>query len=560
MKSYKFILGQLLVCVFLVLSGTDAKACSTLSRPVPNSIKHTRYNTECFANAINRGRKIRIDDTYYVSRADALIHKDIVISGSGKLILTDSEFFTVNAPISVNVKGITITTTQPKRYNSQIRFIVSKSKLYHKEVRFERCVIEGVRVYTQIADDVDQVRVKDGVKKFVFKGNKVFDTGYYLVRLGSCLCEEAVIENNEFRRMLASLFDFGQDNDYRHLSFSRFKTVIFNNNVVDNEGVPLDKNYDYLYCTPLLAECDYAECKNNVFRSIISVNENPIALYAFYLSGNTVVIAENQMEDCINLGNSTYNAMFKCKSGGDRYITDNSFVVTESCLKKYGKRNDDAFVRLISLQAANYGTVRIVNNRIDVACDFVFGSGVRAEYRDFAFENNSIKYNDLGPTAHQLLRLNPATKGDNKIVVRNNVMSPARFPSTSHGLFAYDCSGYTITVTDNVLYGYLPYGDNETEVYSLKSGTSENNTVVLGTKTSLVRVSINMLNIKDRIVSEGEYSIRLYNDSDAVTTQFEFDGKAPLRMVSDKDEVYMTRPMLKGKKSISVAGRKAVME
>ena len=159
-----------------------------------------------------------------------------------------------------------------------------------------------------------------------------------------------------------------------------------------------------------------------------------------------------------------------------------------------------------------------------------------------------------------MLRLNPATKGDNKIVVRNNVMTPKRLPSTSHGLFAYDCSGYTITVTDNVLYGYLPYGDNETEVYSLKTGTSENNTVVLGTKTSLVRVSINMLNIKDRIVSDGEYSIKLYNDSDAVTTQFEFDGKAPLRMVSNKDEVYMTRQMLKGKKSISVKGRKAIME
>ena len=560
MRILIFIKWLIFVSVSVVLSCANAKACPSLSKPVPNSIKHARYNTECFANAINHGKIIRIDDTYYVSRCDALIHKDIVISGSGKLILIDSEIFTVDTPISVKIKNITITTTQPKRYNSQIRFIVSKGRLYHKEVRFEKCVVEGVRVYTQIAEDVDQVLVKDGVKKFVFRGNKVFDTGYCLVRLGNCLCEEAIIENNEFRRMLANLFDFGLDNDYRNLTFTRFQKVVFNNNIVDNEGIPLDKDYNYLYCTPLLAECDYAECKNNVFKSIICVNESPIALYAFYLSGNTVVITDNQMEDCINLGNSTYNAVFKCKSGGDRYITGNCFVVTESCLNKYGKRGDDAFVRLISLQAANYGTVLIDNNRIDVACNFVFGSGVRAEYKNFAFENNSIKYHDLGPTARQLLRLNPATSGDNKIVVRNNVMTPERLPSTSHGLFAYDCSGYSITVTDNVLYGYLPYGDNATEVYSLKTGVSENNKIILGEKTSLVRVSINMLNIKDKIVANGDYSIRLYNDPDAVTVHFDFDGRAPLRVVSDKDVVYMTRQMFVGKKSISVTGGKAIVK
>lgn len=549
-----------LIILFLFLGTGYLFACPRLNKPVPNSLEHARYNAECFAQAINKGRKITINDTYYVSRSNILIDKDIVITGKGSLVLVDSEIFIIDAPISVNIKNIRITTTLPKTYNSQIRFIVSNKKLYHKEVRIENCVIEGVRVYTQIADDVDQEIIKDGVKKFVFKGNKVYDSGYYVVRLGSCLCEKAEIWDNRFTRMHSCLFDFGLDNEYQRLSFCRLKKVYFNNNIVDNEGVPIDAKYDFLYCTPILAECDYAECKGNVFKSIISINETPIALYAFYLSGNTVVISDNEMIDCINLGNSTYNTMFKCKSEGDRYITNNRYIITKECLKKKTSISNDVFIRFISFQASYYGNVNISNNDIDLACDFVFGSGVGAEYRNFVFENNHIKYHDIGQTARQLLRLKPATKGDNTIIVRNNTMEPSVIPQSTYGLFAYDCSGYSITVTENVLYGYLPYGDNETEVYSLQSGISENNIITLGANTSLVRVSINNLNINDKIISNSNYSIKLYNDSDLVTTHFTFEGQTPVRMVSNKDVVYMTKPMIKGKKSITVLKGRAVIE
>ena len=548
----------LIVCLFFCAGCLFA--CPRTNKPVPNSMEHARYNAECFANAINKGKKIKIDDTFYVSHCNILINKDIVITGNGTLVLVDSDIFIVNAPISVNIQNIKITTTLPKTYNSQIRFIVSNKRLFHKEVKFEDCIIEGVRVYTQIADDVDQITVKDGVKKFVFKGNKVYDTGYFIVRLGNCLCEVAEILDNRFTRMQSCLFDFGLDNDYQGLGFCRFEKVYFNNNIIDNEGILIAPQYNFLYCTPILAECDYAECKGNIIKSIISTSEKPIALYAFYLSSNSVVISGNEIIDCINLGNSTYNTMFKCKSGGDRFITNNRYVITKECLKKKTNNNNEVFTRFISFQSDFYGDVIISNNDIDVACDFVFGSGVEAEYRNFVFDNNHIKYHDLGSTAHQLLRLKPATKGDNTIVVRNNTMEPSVLPKSSHGLFAYNCTGYSITVTDNVLYGYLPYGDNETEVYSLRSGTSENNTVMLGTNTSFVRVSINNLNIKDRIISNSNYSIKLYNDSDSVSTHFTFEGQPPLSMVSNADVVYGTKPMFKGKQSITVWKGKAVIE
>lgn len=564
MRAIKAICKPVLMLFYIFLICVDGYACTSLNKPIPNSVKHSRYNTECFVNAINHGKKIRINDTYYLSRSEVLVHNDIIITGKGKLILTDSEIFTVDTPISVKVKNITISTTQPKRYNSQIRFIVSKSRLYHKEVRFENCLIDGVRLYTQIADDVDQKIIKDGVKKFIFKGNTVSSSCFCVVRLGNCLCDEAVVKNNVFTRMQSILFDFGLDNDYQNLGFCRFKRVYFNNNIVDNDGLLIDANYDFLYCTPILAECDYAECKGNKFKSIICINKNPIALYAFYLSGNTVIISENEMIDCINLGNSMYNAIFKCKGNmtkdGVRIIAHNKCIITEECLDRYSINKSDVFTRLISLQSECYESVIIINNDIKLACNFVFGSGSLAEYKYYKFENNSIKYHDIGPTARQLLRLSPAKGDDNTIIVRHNVMSPEQPPSNNHGLFAYDCTGYSITVSDNVLYGYLPYGDNETEVYSLRYGTSENNMITLGTNASLVRVSINNLIINDKIISNSNYSIKLYNDSELVSTHFTFEGQPPLSMVSNTDVVYGTKPMFMGKQSITVWKGKAVIE
>lgn len=555
--------NKIITVLFVTFFYVPLLACPVKKKAIPNSIDKAGYNAQCFAEAINKGKKIKINNTYYVSACNIPINKDIVITGKGEIIVVGSDVFTVNSPISIKIKGVTISTKQQKKYNSQTRFIVSQKQLYHKEVCFENCTIDGVRVYTQVASDVDQATIKDGVRRFVFQGNRVNNTGYFVVRLGNCLCEEAVIRNNEFYRMQSSLFDFGVDNDYRHLSFCRLKRVLFNNNIIDNTGYLVEADYDFLYCTPIMAECDYAECKGNTFKSIIYINEKPIALYPFYLSGNTVIIANNSIIDCINLGNSTYNEIFKCKNtinkGGVRYITNNYCVVSDSCMELAPDKKS-VFTRLVSLQSDYFENVVITNNRINLACNFVFGAGTKCEYRYFLFEDNSINYQGSGPTAHQLLRLYPATKGDNSIIIRNNRMASVQMPELSHGLFAYDCTGYSVSVNDNILYGFLPYGDNETEVYTLRQGNSSNNTVFLGTKTSLVRVSVNRLNINDKIVADGEYSIKMYNNTGDATAHFSFEKQPPVQIISGTGETIMTKSAFKGKRAISVSSGKATYE
>ena len=79
-------------------------------------------------------------------------------------------------------------------------------------------------------------------------------------------------------------------------------------------------------------------------------------------------------------------------------------------------------------------------------------------------------------------------------------------------------------------------------------------------KPLLVRVSVNRLNINDKIVEDGEYSIKMYTNTGDATAHFSFEKQPPVQIISGTGETIMTKSAFKGKRAISVSSGKATYE
>lgn len=534
--SRRFLLTLTFSLLFSTISYVSS--CKAISAKkigmIPNDVCYAAYNSNKLAVAFNNGYEVRINKKYYIGEADIDVHGDISIKGSGSLILVDSQCINVISPISIDIKGILISTTKKVGSDSQIKLISNVGRNYHHHLRVKKCHISGVRIYTHVADDVDQNMIKDGVHVFEFRNNVVDNVGYYLVRLDNCLCQSATIENNQFHSFYSNIFGFGVSNEYSQTLLPRLKNLCVINNTFDNKAIIINEDYKYTYFTPIIAEGETIICRDNVFTNIIAdTKSTELAVYPFYLSGNNVIIEDNIISDCLNISNSAYNEIFKCKSAfpgfaGNREIIGNSVIVTDSVLQE-NIIGDMPYIRMINLQHDSWDTIIIKENNLNLACDFVFGAGYRSEYKKFIFENNNIKYHSLGPKARSLLRLNPATEQDNNITVIGNKMYSHNRPTETYGLYLYDCNGYTITVKNNILSGALPYGAGSTN-YTLKYGVSENNFIDVGSAKTPIRIAVN-LSINDTISSEVSNEIIFYPQNWSHSVLIQFHDRFPNKII-----------------------------
>ena len=505
---------------------------------IPDSKAAANENAEAIAQRINAGQSIVVDGTYYVGKAKTRLHRNIVIKGTGILIVTGSDNFLVDKPVSISITGITLKTTETPSADSKVRFIVNEGVNYHKRLTVRNCTISGVRVYTHVASDVDQMKARDGVKNVRFSDNRVSDVGTYVLLLTNCNAEKVRIENNTMTRMYALGFGLGVDNAYKDLGFARMKKVYFRNNTIDNAGLVLTDAYEVgsTYMTPILCEADYCLCEGNLIKNILVTKHKPIALYPFYLSCNDVVIKNNVIQDCLHLSNSDYNEMFKCKNGPNcvrsRTIEGNRYVVSQECLKMRLAKDEMPYIRFVNFQSNGVGDVVIKNNVIDLACDFVFGAGQKCRYSSFLFENNSISYRAVGKSARQLLRLNAATGNGSKIVVRDNVMNPLVAAEDVYGLFTGDCTGYDFEITNNSLSGCLPTGDSDVDPKRPLAFRSVGNRIDLGKSHSIVRISRDV-SCDDTFVGGNDYAMYIYpSDIMTRTLKFHFEGTAPVNVMT----------------------------
>lgn len=513
--------------LFFLLNVVISNANELIMRP--NSIEDANANAVAMAQLINSGKVISLKgNTYYVGATDTRIYKNIVIKGPGTIITTTGNSFYVNAPVTISIRNANIQTTKAIKPGLQNRFIVNEGGNYHRKLEVIGCYINGVRIYTHVAADVDQRRVRDGVKRVFFSKNTVSNIGDYILLLTNCKSEVVRIERNEISKMYVMGFGLAVDNSYQDLGFFRMKKVFFRNNHIDNAGLIIKDSDDFgsLYMTPLLCEADYCLCEKNEFKNIIATKHQPIALYPFYLSCRDVVIKNNYMENCIHLADSRYNEMFKCKSGTDRLIEGNKYVITRECLDLIPKDNDLPRICFTGFQD-DKGRVIIRNNTVDVKCNFVFGAGAMCSYDYFLFENNSLTYYDAGSSAQQLLRLKPARIKGSDIIVRNNIMRAIQPAKDVYGLFLGDCSGYDFSITNNKLVACLPTGEDDISPSSSNSFMSEGNVVDLGNNHNVVRISRDV-NCNDIYSGGDNYPMYIYpSDIMKGTIKIHFPNKKP---------------------------------
>ena len=527
-KLFFIILSSLL---FLVSSTTLSKTITaTRLGMVPYDEAYADYNANKLAAAFNQGYKVKINSLYYLGTAEENIVNDINIKGSGTLVLSSVQCFIAASPISITLNGITLSTSKPITSETQVKFITNQGHNYHDKICVKKCHLSGIRLYTHVADDVDNITIKDGVRIFEFENNCVENVGYYLVRLDNCLCETATIKRNRISAFRSIVFGFGVSNEYTHTDLPRLKELYIHDNYIDNSGLIPDENYTYSYLTPIIAEAQNIECLNNKITNILADSKDvPVAVYPFYLSGNNVIINGNYICDCLNISNSEYNEIFKCKSAfkgakGNREIIGNTVIVTDSSLQ-VRKQKEVPYIRMLGLQHDYWDTVLVEDNNINLACDFVFGAGFRAEYQKFIFKNNIITYRSLGPKAHSLIRLNASKNQRGTISIIGNQMYPQTRPLECYGLYLYDCTGYSIRVRNNILSGFTPYGMSFTNYY-IEQSISENNVIDVGFTTVPIRIAVN-IGINDTIISEGLHSIIFYPDNWSHSVIMNFSEMVP---------------------------------
>lgn len=505
---------------------------------VQNSISAADENADVLVRMINSGKKVRLKGKiYYVGSAKEPIHKNIYIKGPGTIITTTGNNLFVDSPVSIRINGVTLKTVVDISAGVQNRFIVNEGINYHKLLEVRGCEINGVRIFTHVASDVDQSKVLDGVKRVSFLNNTVSNIGDYILLLTNCRSDEVRIEKNIITRMYVMGFGLGVDNSFRDLGFARMKNVIFKSNTIDNSGLIITDAdvFGSTYMTPLLCEADYCLCESNTFTHILATKHKPIALYPFYLSCRRVVIRNNYIEDCIHLADSSYNEMFKCKGGPggakDRQIIGNRYVITDQCLNLVPDDRAMPFIRFTCFQYPEMGNVEIRDNTVDVACDFVFGAGARCSYQSFSFENNSFRYNDIGPSSRQLIRLAAALNSGCNVTIRNNVMTPIQPAKDVFGIFLGDCSGYNFVISNNLFSGCLPTGEPDVDQTTPLYFTSMHNRVDLGESHSSVRISRGV-SCDDTFTGGNKYTMYIYpKDSMQGNLLLHFEGVSPVNIM-----------------------------
>ena len=162
----------LLTVIFTLILSTinNIASCKTISAKklgmVPSDVTYASYNASKLVEAFNSGYKVRINNQYFIGEADIYAQRDICLKGSGGLCIVSSQCINVVSPISISIKGITFSTTKKVDSDSQVKFISNVGHNYHNLLRVEKCHISGVRIYTHVADDVDQNTIKDCVNIF----------------------------------------------------------------------------------------------------------------------------------------------------------------------------------------------------------------------------------------------------------------------------------------------------------------------------------------------------------------------------------------------------------
>ena len=484
---------------------------------IPNVARFANYNAERLVSIINAGFSLVVNDSFYIGQASTAITSDVKIKGNGKLIKTSgSTSFEIGSQISIDIQGVSFVGDYAASTQTfAILFDVPKTlHIYNPLVKFVNCHIDNVRVYSHIADDVDQTNVKDGVKNFVFRNNTITNIGYYCVRLQNCLSEQAEVVGNDISNFMSVVFDFAVDNNYQNCSFTRMKYLKVESNTIDNSDYVMVDGYTTGYFTPFLIEAETCVFNNNSIKNIIcSATQTPVPVYAAYISCDKVEFRNNYIYNVINVGDSTYNECFKAKgtTGGasERVIKNNTYIVSSDVTEGYNTPS----IKFFSLQTSGSLVCRLLdisdNTVLVDSCNFAWGAASELIYKNAYLCRNNVVCNGLASNAVEMFRLRANSDNDGVVNIIGNKMTAINATGSAATILR-EQSGYKIEIRDNELANMTSFGQFNTR-YSNLEIISKGNKFVMSSNPGAIRV-YNMNVVDDEIILYNEPNCIIYPD------------------------------------------------
>lgn len=500
----------------LSLNGTTIKEASIdalVGGMIPNAQAFADYNAERFVALVNAGFSVVVNNDFYIGAATSTISHDVKVSGKGGFIKSSSaKSFDISAAISLHIKGISLSADYaPGLTTFSILFQVpTATRIVNEMVLIEDCNIDNVRVYSHVADDVDQTTTKDGVKTLIFRNNIVKNIGYYCIRIDNCLTDYVEISGNKISNFMSIVFGLALDNAYQTLAFSRLKMVVFKGNYIDNDGYVMTTGQTTTYHTPLVVEAKTCVFDDNIIKNICCTATSEIGVYAAYLSSDNVVMRNNYILNVLNLGNSTLNECFKAKgsTGGNfnRIICGNTYVVEESFTAGH-----TASIKFFSLQRVGAGEcdlLNISNNIVDVpSLSFAWGAASNIIYHDASMCGNSVLCGSINPIASEMFRLDANTDADGNILISSNKLV-ARSLSGVVCQLIREQSGYKVTFMDNEMDGFVSFGQFANQYANLEIISKRNKFTMSSSPGTMRTYNVNVSD--DEIVLSNSPQIKFY--------------------------------------------------
>lgn len=481
---------------------------------IPNLQSFANYNAERLVALINAGFSVEINDPYYIGVSATSIAHNVELSGKGKLIKTTSAAsFEISAAISIHLFGLSLIGDYPagNEVFSILFSVPLETHILMDSVIVENCSIDNVRVYSHIGDDVDQTTTKDGVKSCIFRNNIIKNIGYYCARLDNCLTDYVEISDNKISNFRTIVFSIATNNNYQALSFRRSKMVVITGNYIDNKEYVMAAGATATYHTPFVVEADICVFNNNTIKNIICTATGvQVGVYAGYLSAGDVEMRGNYILNVINLGDSTLNECFKSKGGSGsarkRVICGNTYVVSSDIVSGY-----TSSIMFFSLQGSDScDLLNISDNTVEIPdLDFAWGAGTSIVYDNAYFCRNYVICKSIASNAREMFRLSANPNLNGEIYVAGNRLICKNLTSIATTLLK-EASGYKCTFEDNEMYGFVSFGQYETNYENLEIVSRNNKWILSGNTSSDTIRAYNVSCVDDEIILSASPHIRLY--------------------------------------------------
>lgn len=363
---------------------------------VPNNPSEATNNVNKLIFGINSGKKVIIDDIYYMGRPTRKLSSfDVSIGGTagGQMIFNFPKsmvLFDTSKIKSFSLESVSV-TNQSK---SPLLMVYSGNLLTTTMESFyvDACKFEGNISLLRYFGDYNVDPTTYGIEKFILKNSTISNTKSSFVVINDTVTDTEVTDNT-IKNFDLIFFNHGiTNNTINTANLGTYGTVLFSGNKVFNDDSWWGTTGSTLYhCFVLYEGANVVYTNNNV--EGLKVNKET-ALYDAYLSAGSVEYTNNVWKN--NIGfypnkNPILNSLLKSKSGVGssmkRVYSNNTFIVEEGYAAKLGYPKEYLTVGFMNLnKAIDY--YEITGNTIDVY-DIVFQPS-SVDVKDYIISDNTI--------------------------------------------------------------------------------------------------------------------------------------------------------------------------